>query len=1681
MKRLRNILLSGILSVGMIVASMPVELLAQEAVLGQGESETQEHSLYKIVSFEELTEEVKNRNVPVQTALEELELPETLTVSYRPYTEKQNSEEETDQNPEDNSGEEGEESISGDDTGDEGKESISGDDTGDEEKEEAPSDGVEEEGEKKEETPDGGVEEEGGEKEETPGGDTGEEGKENTPGGDAGEEETKDTSGDGGEESENVPADDSAEEMVQKTVEVHMEEYKSQPEIVVGSGTLTPDGEETGGKPGDANTATDADADANTGTNSDTNKSPDTEASPDEDYDISQGVETAVIENITWLSNPAYDGSTEGCYLFTPVLPEEYVVGDGVALPEIAVTVGEVLAPVSEEVVGTPGFGTISVDTVWKSAGKLKNGEIIVEPGVTLTINNCISIMGKVTIKGGGTIKRGSAGAYFYIIPGADLTVGEITLDGNSILADDPLLAVYSAKVLLDDGCRIQNCYTRTWMGGVMYMTWGEAVLNNVTITNCNSVASSSDIGAITMLNSSMTINGGTYKDNKASGYFTASLIYSHQSKLYVYGGTFINNVVNNSLLGGCILDLGQTGNETHIYGGYFEGNKSTSDLLSGGGAITYVSRRRDGDKEIDENTIFELVGDVQFCGDGVEGSGIDGIALDFWKFPRKIYVGSPIISPVYLSLNAKEGYVIAKGSDNGYILTEKDMKQIHFTDVGDSGKQWYAWLDKENNEVILSEKQPPYGLYVHYSSNGATGKVEDNTEYTSGTDVTVKSADALSMKGYTFKEWNTKPNGTGTPYSPGSSFKITDDITLYAIFRQNGSINASFYSGGADRKEVKSAEVAGGAESVTITVPELKDMDTWTKVGWDEKTDSYAGVIAPGDSLTLSKDTSYYGIYKKDITLSYDANGGKIDDLPKSEARECRANVHDKITCDMPTFSVAKGISANDSEWEFAGWNTKPDGKGDFYSEGYTIKTAEDITLYAIFIKPPFAYFYSGNVYSGKAEYEKRGGSVVTGKVTAPRLKEKTGWEAIGWDAETAGHGGSIKPGEEFTLALEEDGKKYYGVYEKTVTLTYILLDSVDGAGGIFADRSQTRRAKVCETEIRYDSGANTPENPDAFVFDIRQDDPVLDGYEFLGWSTSPDGEDGFYRKDDAERNQIMVTKDTVLYGIFGILPSAAFYSGAAGQYETVKSAFAGDAGSGTLTTPKLKEMEGWEAVGWSKSVSGYAESLEIEADRDIAISEDTSFYGVYKKDIALSYDANGWEAAIPDGQSQPRYANVHNEITYSNPPVFTVGKNISREGYTFRGWSPEREAGGVCYMPEDTVTLEESAVLYAQMVDDIAPVLGEAVYNSGYRNIKNWIVRKRDLVITVPVTEKGSGVEKIVYTFTPEGGEPVMGEARPETAGESVQAGELAKVRLEVGTADGQIQAKITVSEDYKGAISLLCRDNAGNESPLKLLTAEGGGVIVEDNAPQISFRQKEIKNSRARVEVTVYDNAGEGEDSRISGGIASVNYEIDNKQTQSVTDKGFAEEIVETCTFEVEVTGVGEHTIKVAAVDNAGNESSRQTSVRIDGNKKQTTVIKSYSPPRGGQGEPAVYEPPVEETVKSAVQSLPTEVEEPEPPEEREPKTQDCSPGVAVYATIAMISGLLYILLYFTTEQSGMTEADKNEAVGRLIAWAKKGGKLRRYLALAAILCVLVYYHSIGKNVTVESRTLRSLQGS
>lgn len=388
---------------------------------------------------------------------------------------------------------------------------------------------------------------------------------------------------------------------------------------------------------------------------------------PEQATDASTNLEeTVMIENITWTSAPSFEPETEGVYIFTPVLPEQYVPAEGLPLPEIQVTVKNaedseekeesrepaaqgkkaksktpeepeyseemedynresgdlesLISPVSDEIV-------ISQDTPWVSDTLNKN--LVIEKGATLTLNGTLTVSGNVTIRGQGTIARGNTGAGIVVNRSASLTMQEITLNGKGLEAPLAMIRV-SGALKMEKGCTIQDCHTRgpsepgsiKGYGGAVYLFWtsgAKAELLDCTISDCTA---SEGGAAYCSKDCTLTLDKGCRIEN-------------------------------------CRAVKGE-GTETYLFGGTFQGNSCTSEKYGGSGGAFLSSEGVPA-----YETHFEISGNVTFCGDETK-PGIDNIYLDSRnEIPRKIIVSKPLSEPVTVYLEGEEHCVIAKGTES--------------------------------------------------------------------------------------------------------------------------------------------------------------------------------------------------------------------------------------------------------------------------------------------------------------------------------------------------------------------------------------------------------------------------------------------------------------------------------------------------------------------------------------------------------------------------------------------------------------------------------------------------------------------------------------------------------------------------------------------------------------------------------------------------------------------------------------------------------------------------------------------------------------------------------------------------------------------------------------------------------------------------------------------------------
>ncbi|MBD3276305.1 MAG: hypothetical protein GF372_13395 [Candidatus Marinimicrobia bacterium] len=244
----------------------------------------------------------------------------------------------------------------------------------------------------------------------------------------------------------------------------------------------------------------------------------------------------------------------------------------------------------------------------------------------------------------------------------------------------------------------------------------------------------------------------------------------------------------------------------------------------------------------------------------------------------------------------------------------------------------------------------------VNYAANGSeSGTVPvDTTEYEEGTKFTVASNSGnLTKPSHTFAGWNTRADGSGAAYAENSSCTMGDvDMTFYAQWSEITKFSVTYDGNGHTGGEVP-ADTEGYEAESTVTV--LANTGNLVKTGykfggWNTMPDGSGTLYTSGDTFTIPDgDITLYARWISDstptFTLTYDGNGHDAGQAPvdlTSYESEATVTVLDN------SGGLSKG------GYDFAGWNTSPDGYGTTYSPGSPLTIgSSDVILYALWEIP--------------------------------------------------------------------------------------------------------------------------------------------------------------------------------------------------------------------------------------------------------------------------------------------------------------------------------------------------------------------------------------------------------------------------------------------------------------------------------------------------------------------------------------------------------------------------------------------------------------------------------------------------------------------------------------------------------------------------------------------------------
>lgn len=178
------------------------------------------------------------------------------------------------------------------------------------------------------------------------------------------------------------------------------------------------------------------------------------------------------------------------------------------------------------------------------------------------------------------------------------------------------------------------------------------------------------------------------------------------------------------------------------------------------------------------------------------------------------------------------------------------------------------------------------------------------------------------------------KITGTSTAYGPSSSTYIQIPAkTSYSVtYNANGGTGAP----GTQTKWYN--------ETLTLstTVPTRSG---WTFVGWAKSSTATSAAYAAGASYTTNAALALYAVWKKTITVSYNANGGTS--APSSQS----VTIYNSTTSGSIKLTTAKPTRSN---FAFVGWAASSSATSSSYSPGSTYSFSGNTPLYAVWDAVP-------------------------------------------------------------------------------------------------------------------------------------------------------------------------------------------------------------------------------------------------------------------------------------------------------------------------------------------------------------------------------------------------------------------------------------------------------------------------------------------------------------------------------------------------------------------------------------------------------------------------------------------------------------------------------------------------------------------------------------------------------
>lgn len=167
-------------------------------------------------------------------------------------------------------------------------------------------------------------------------------------------------------------------------------------------------------------------------------------------------------------------------------------------------------------------------------------------------------------------------------------------------------------------------------------------------------------------------------------------------------------------------------------------------------------------------------------------------------------------------------------------------------------------------NMTFYAQWAENYTISFNKNADDATGTMKAQTA-TEGKALTLNK-NAFTLTGYSFKEWNTKKDGSGKAYSDGAKAKFTADTELFAQWTKNtdpDSLMVTFDKNADDATGSMAPQTAKKGEAFALNANSFT-RSGYTFVAWNTKADG-SGIRVPNNAkVKLNSNVTLYAQWSK-------------------------------------------------------------------------------------------------------------------------------------------------------------------------------------------------------------------------------------------------------------------------------------------------------------------------------------------------------------------------------------------------------------------------------------------------------------------------------------------------------------------------------------------------------------------------------------------------------------------------------------------------------------------------------------------------------------------------------------------------------------------------------------------------------------------------------------------------